>query len=110
MKSLFWPAGSDQPGLFISERCESLWATLPYCILDDRNPEGMIKDVTDHSADAKQYILTTANEGTHTYRTEIKGGLHPLMWPKERLPRRYVSGVRTYGRMQRGEGVDDGSW
>ena len=52
MKSLLWQAGSDQPGLFISERCESLWATLPYCISDDRNPEDMTKDAPDHSADA----------------------------------------------------------
>ena len=50
MKSLLWQAGSDQPGLFISERCESLLATLPYCISDYRNPADMGKKSPDHSA------------------------------------------------------------
>ena len=61
-------AGSDEPGLFISERCESLWATLPYCISDERNPEDMEKSAPDHSADAVRYVLTAANQGQHMYR------------------------------------------
>ena len=68
MKSLFWQAGSDEPGLFISERCESLWKTLPYCISDERNPEDMEKSAPDHSADAVRYVLTAANQGQHMYR------------------------------------------
>ncbi len=68
MKSLLWQAGSDEPGLFISERCESLWATLPYCISDERNPEDMEKSAPDHSADAVRYVLTAANQGQHKYR------------------------------------------
>ena len=68
MKSLLWQAGSDQPGLFISERCQSLWATLPYCISDDKNPEDMTKDAPDHSADAMRYVLTAANQGQHKWR------------------------------------------
>ena len=73
MKSLLWQAGSDQPGLFISERCESLWATLPYCISDDKNPEDMTKDAPDHSADAVRYVLTAANQGQHTWRPSTSG-------------------------------------
>ena len=61
MKSLFYQAGSNEPGLFISDRRESLWATLPYCISDDRNPEDMEKTASDHSADAVCYVLTAAN-------------------------------------------------
>ena len=80
MKSLLWQAGSDQPGLFISEQRESLWATLPYCIADDRNPEDMTKDAPDHSADAVRYVLTAANQGRHNFRGGTKSGPHPLMW------------------------------
>ena len=69
MKSLLWQAGSDEPGLFISERCESLWQTLPYCISDERNPEDMEKAAPDHSADAVRYVLTAAQQGQHQYRT-----------------------------------------
>ena len=79
MKSLLWQAGSEMPGLFISERCESLWATLPYCIADDRNPEDMTKDAPDHSADAVRYVLTAANQGQHNHRSSVKSGGHPLM-------------------------------
>ena len=68
MKSLLWQAGSDEPGLFISERCESLWQTLPYCISDERNPEDMEKAAPDHSADAVRYVLTAAQQGQHQYR------------------------------------------
>ena len=84
MKSLLWQAGSDQPGLFISERCESLWATLPYCISDDKNPEDMRKVAPDHSADAVRYVLTAANQGQHNYRSKVMtGGANPLMWVGE---------------------------
>ena len=96
MKSLLWQAGSDEPGLFISERCESLWATLPYCISDDRNPEDMEKAAPDHSADAVRYVLTAANQGQHSYRQSQRSGAHPLMWGNEEKWRRYVGGVRTY--------------
>ena len=96
MKSLLWQAGSEEPGLFISERCESLWATLPYCISDDRNPEDMEKAAPDHSADAVRYVLTAANQGQHSYRQSQKSGRPLLMWAKKEKPRRYVNGVRTY--------------
>ena len=90
MKSLLWQAGSDQPGLFISERCESLWATLPYCIADDRNPEDMTKDAPDHSADAVRYVLTAANQKQHNFRGGTKSGPHPLMWAEDRKRNRSV--------------------
>ena len=84
MKSLLWQAGSDQPELFISERCESLWATLPYCISEDKNPEDMTKDAPVHSADAVRYVLTAANQGQHNYRSKVMtGGANPLMWVGE---------------------------
>ena len=90
MKSLLWQAGSDQPGLFISERCESLWATLPYCISDDKNPEDMEKAAPDHSADAVRYVLTAANQGRHNFRGGTKPGPHPLMWAEDRKRNRSV--------------------
>ena len=95
MKSLLYQAGSEEPGLFISERCESLWATLPYCISDDRNPEDMEKAAPDHSADAVRYVLTAANQGQHTYRSSIKGAPHPLMWPTEDRGGVYANGRRV---------------
>ena len=95
MKSLLWQAGSDQPGLFITERCESLWATLPYCISDDRNPEDMEKSAPDHSADAVRYVLTAANQGQHNFRSGTKPGPHPLMWGKKEKPGVYSNGVRV---------------
>ena len=68
IKSLLWQAGSEEPGLFISERCESLWQTLPYCVSDPRNPEDMEKEAPDHSADAVRYAITAANQKAHTFR------------------------------------------
>ena len=70
MKSLLYQAGSDEPGLFISERAESLWMTLPYCVSDERNPEDMEKTAPDHSADACRYVLTAANQGRHHYKPQ----------------------------------------
>lgn len=69
MKSLLWGAGSEAPGLFITERCESLWQTLPYCVADDRKGgEDMMPEAPDHSADAVRYVLTASNQGKHQYR------------------------------------------
>lgn len=68
-KSLLWQAGSDEPGLFISERCEATWATLPYCVADDRKGgEDMLPDAPDHAADAIRYVLTASRQGRHTFR------------------------------------------
>ena len=92
MKSLLWQAGSDQPGLFISERCESLWATLSYCIAENKNPEDMEKSAPDHSADAVLYVLTAANQGRHNFRGGTKSGPHLLMWPKEKKAVVYMNG------------------
>ncbi|QNJ03724.1 hypothetical protein SynPROSU1_02128 [Synechococcus sp. PROS-U-1] len=76
MKSLLFQAGTEQPGLYISERCQSLWATLPYCISDPKNPEDMEKDAPDHSADAVRYVLTASNQGRHLSHGRI---------PKQRI-------------------------
>ena len=70
IKSLLYHAGSEEPGLFISERCQSLWQTLPYCVADERNPEDMEKSAPDHSADAVRYAITAANQGRHRFRTQ----------------------------------------
>ena len=76
MKSLLYQAGREnEPGLFISERCQSLWQTLPYCVADDKNPEDMQMGAPDHSADSVRYVLTAANQGRHTFR----GKAMPLM-------------------------------
>ena len=95
IKSLLGQAGSEMPGLFISERCESLWATLPYCIADDRNPEDMTKDAPDHSADGVRYVLTAANQGQHNHRSSVKSGAHPLMWSKRDRDGMYSGGQRV---------------
>ena len=92
MKSLLWQAGSEQPGLFISERCESLWATLPYCIADDKNPEDMEKKAPDHSADAVRYLLTASNQGLYRFRPKVMNAPHPLMWTEENKRVVYYSG------------------
>ena len=70
MKQMLYAAdrGND-PGLYISEACESLWATLPYCVSDERNPEDMEKTAPDHSADAVRYVLTAANQRQHKWRS-----------------------------------------
>ena len=79
-----------------------MWATLPYCISDDRNPEDMTKDAPDHSADAVRYVLTAANQGQHNYRSKvITGGAHPLMWAGEDRGGTYVGGVRVGSSRQR---------
>ena len=68
MKRLLHGAGRGEPGLFISERCESLWKTLPYCIADEKNPEDMTKDAPDHSADAVRYVLIANEQRRHRWR------------------------------------------
>jgi len=68
IKSLLYHAGSEEAGLFISERCQSLWQTLPYCVSDERNPEDMEKTAPDHSADAIRYVITAANQGQHNWK------------------------------------------
>ena len=98
MKSLLWQGGSDQSGLFISELCESLWATLLHCISDDRNTEDMEKTSPDHSADVVRYVLTAANQGRHNFRTKLYSGAHPLMWKEERKGAVYRKG-RQVGRL-----------
>ena len=47
MKRLLNGADRGEPGLYISERCESLWKTLPYCIADEKIPENMEKMAPD---------------------------------------------------------------
>ncbi len=108
MKYLMWQAGSDEPGLFISERCESLWATLPYCISDDRNTEDMEKAAPDHSADAVRYVLTAANQGQHNHRSSVKGAAHPLMWPEPDRGGVYARGERVDDSMLASTSVLDG--
>jgi hypothetical protein len=69
MKQLLWAADRDgAPGLYISEACQSLWQTLPYCVSDDKNPEDMEKTAPDHSADAVRYVLTAANQKQHSWK------------------------------------------
>lgn len=58
---------NGEPGLYISERCESLWATLPYCVSDEKNPDDMQKEAPDHSADAIRYAIMASNKGQHYY-------------------------------------------
>ena len=67
-KQLLYGADRGEPGLYISEACESLWQTLPYCVCDDKNPEDMTKDAPDHSADGVRYVLTAANQRQHHWR------------------------------------------
>ena len=75
-KQLLYAADRDgEPGLYISEACESLWQTLPYCVSDDRNPEDMEKSAPDHSADAVRYVLTAANQKQHNWRPPTKAQL-----------------------------------
>jgi hypothetical protein len=68
MKQLLYGADREGPGLYISEACESLWQTLPYCVSDEKNPEDMEKSAPDHSADAVRYVLTAANQKQHAYK------------------------------------------
>jgi hypothetical protein len=75
-KQLLYAADRDgEPGLYISEACESLWQTLPYCVSDDRNPEDMEKSAPDHSADAVRYVLTAASQKQHNWRPPTKAQL-----------------------------------
>ena len=74
MKQLLYAADRDgSPGLYISESCESLWQTLPYCVSDEKNPEDMEKTAPDHSADAVRYVLTAANQKQHGWRVPVGG-------------------------------------
>ena len=74
MKQLLYAADRDgSPGLYISETCESLWQTLPYCVCDEKNPEDMEKAAPDHSADAVRYVLTAANQKQHGWRVPVGG-------------------------------------
>ena len=72
IKSLLYHAGSEEAGLYISEKCQSLWQTLLYCVADERNPEDMEKNAPDHSADAIRYAITASNQRRHTYQARFK--------------------------------------
>ena len=68
-KQLLYGADRGEPGLYISEACESLWATLPYMVADDKaGGEDCLKDSVDHSADALRYILMAARQRQHHWR------------------------------------------
>ena len=71
IKSLLYHAGSEEAGLYISERCQSLWSTLPYCVADERNPEDMEPQAPDHSADAVRYAITAANQRRHNSTARV---------------------------------------
>ena len=68
LKQLMWGAGRNMAGLYVSEACESIWATFPYLVADQKNPEDCEKDAVDHSADALRYAITAATQRQHKYR------------------------------------------
>ena len=72
MKSLLFNAceQNGEPGLYISERCESVWQTFPYCISDPKHPEDMEPGAPDHTADGIRYILTAERQGRHSYNSQ----------------------------------------
>ena len=53
-------AASDahSPGLYISGRCESLWALLPRLTYAENSPDDLDSSQPDHSADALRYCVT----------------------------------------------------
>ena len=84
IRTLLYQAGTEEPGLYISERCQSVWQTWPYCISDPKNPGDMTKDSPDHSADSCRYLLMAANQGQHNRPpVRIRQGAHPLHWKPE---------------------------
>ena len=69
LKSLLYHAGTDEPGLYITENCDGWWQTAPYCIADDKKGgEDMLPEAPDHAADQIRYLLMAANQGRHNFR------------------------------------------
>jgi hypothetical protein len=57
------------PGLFISQRCEYLWATLPFLTRNERRPEDLDTTGPDHAADALRYGVLHSRQAIGTGRT-----------------------------------------
>jgi hypothetical protein len=49
---------NGRPGLWVSERCEGFWATVPTIPRDPIRPEDLDSAATDHWADASRYAAT----------------------------------------------------
>ena len=62
---------TGQPGLYISERCEYFWKTVPYLQRDPKHPSDlMTKNVPDHGADMTRYGVMHNGRGSHSGGTE----------------------------------------
>ena len=58
MRRLMANAGKpDEPGLYVSSRCEYFLATVPFLDRDDKRPEDINTRSADHAADAVRYAL-----------------------------------------------------
>ncbi|AII44073.1 hypothetical protein KR100_12005 [Synechococcus sp. KORDI-100] len=54
------------PGLYATEKCASLWSTLPGLVYDQHNPEDLDTTGIDHAADAVRYLLSGIESSRHT--------------------------------------------
>lgn len=55
MRTLLLHAGTEKPGLYISEACESFWKIMPSVPRDPKNPSDLDSSSNDHIADAIRY-------------------------------------------------------
>lgn len=61
---------TGQPGLWISERCQYLWKTMPFIQRDDRDPEDILTTGPDHGCDAARYgVMHSGRTATQTSLT-----------------------------------------
>jgi len=59
MRRLMADAGRpDVPGLYVSQRCEQWWETVPTLPRDPRHQEDVLTSANDHCADACRYAVT----------------------------------------------------
>lgn len=63
----------EGPGLWISEHCKYLWATLPYLQRDPRYPEDIETSGPDHGADALRYAVMHAKGAVVRFSSGLIG-------------------------------------
>jgi hypothetical protein len=84
---------NGKPGLWISERCTYLLATLPFIERDPARPEDILTTGPDHGLDALRYGVVYHADQSSVVRNERNDPrdryIHPLAYPPGYMPASY---------------------
>lgn len=60
---------SSHPGLYVTPKVESFWATVPGLTYAPNNPEDLDTTQPDHTADALRYLITATQDSRYSHRS-----------------------------------------